>query len=304
MSEEIVKILEMLKEGLITIEEAESLIKAVGKSQEEGKSEKKWPPDFHKFTDEIEHAVESMQVGKFLDNVASKIKTSVSAGFNTVAGTYIDESVDASGIEELKLEHSGGSLTVHKIDGQEFSIKCIRRTFKIEEGVLTVNSIGGNLSVGVPNIVKKVKAVVSGGNATINNIEVGKLKVETTGGNLSISDVSGSVRASAMGGNIDMSNINSINIQAKSIGGKIQLILGTLTEGEVGMDSTGGGIKLFVSEDSAFDLDAEIVGGKFETDLDWEMIEDGPMQHKAKYNDGEASVSIKVKHGDVEIAKR
>lgn len=313
MTEEIVKILEMLKEGTITIEEAERLIKAVSESQEkERKSEKKRrSPDFHdfaqdfqNFTQELGQVFESMQVGKFLDNIATKIKSSISTGFGTMADTYVDESIDADGIEKLKVEQVGGSVTVYNTDGREFTIKGMRRTSKIEEGILNLTSGGGSLSIGVPPIVKDVKVEVGSGNATVNNIKVEKLKGETTGGNLSISNVSGSISASTIGGNIDMTNVKSADIHAKSIGGGIQLIMEDLTEGEIALDSTAGAVKLFADEDSAFDLNAEIIGGSFETDLELEMIESGPVKYRAKYNNGGATVSIKTRHGDVEIAKR
>jgi len=303
MSEEIIKILEMLKEGLITTEEAERLIKSVNESQEKShKSEKKWRgPDFQNFAQEMGQIFDSIQFGKFFDNVVTKVKESVSTGFSNLAGTYVDESIDADGIENLKVKQNGGNITVYKTDGKEFTIKGMRRSSKIEEGVLTLTSVGGNLSIGVPQTIKNVEIGVGGGNATINKIEIEKLMAETTGGNLSISDVSGSVSASSMGGSIDMTNINSTNIQAKSIGGRIQLIAGNLTEGKIALDSTAGGIKLFVSEDSSFDLDAEVIGGKFESNLELEMIENGPVKYKAKYNNGGASVSINAKHGDVEV---
>jgi len=306
MSEERIKILEMLKEGLIDIEQAEKLLKAVNDSQkEERKSEKKWRgPDFQNFTEEIGEMFESMQIGKFFDNVTNKIRSSISTGFNTVAGNYIDESINAEGIDQIQVKHSGGNVTFFGIDGQQFSIKCIRRTSNIREGVLTVNSVGGKISIGVPQNVKKAGVEISGGNATINNIHVEELKAETTGGDLLINDSSGSIKALAMGGSINITNVNSNDIQAKSINGKIQMVMGSLIDGKIELDSTADGVKLFVTEDSAFDLDAEIIDGKFESNLELEMIEDGPTQYKAKYNEGGASILIKTKHGDVKIAKK
>jgi DUF4097 and DUF4098 domain-containing protein YvlB len=303
---EVTKILEMLEKNLITIEEAERLIKAVSESKEkEQKSEKKWrSPDFQELAQEIGHAVESIQIGKFLDNFATKIRSSISTGFGTVAGTYVDESIDADGIEELKIKQTGGSVTVHKTDVQQFTVKGMRRNSKIEEGTLTLTSGGGNFSVGVPSTVKNIEVEVGSGNATISNVNAEKIKSETTGGNLSISNVSGSISVESMGGNVNMSDVNSTDIYAKSIGGRIQLIMEKLVEGQVRLDSTAGEIKLFVTEDSAFDLDAEVIGGDFKTDLQLEMLENGPVKYSAKYNEGAASVSIKARHGDVEVSKR
>lgn len=303
---EIAKILEMLKEGRLTIEEAERLIKAVSESKEkEHKKESKWHgPDFQDFAQEIGQAFESIQVGKFLDNVATKIKSSISTGFDTTAGTYVDKSIDATGIDKLKVKHAGGNITVYKTDASEFTIKGMLRTSKVEEGILTLSSGGGNLSVGIPSTVKDVEVEAGSGNATINNIKLEKLKSETTGGNLSISDVSGSISASAIGGNIDMTNVKSTELYAKSIGGQIRLIMGDLSEGKITLDSTAGGVNFFTDENSAFDLDAEIIGGSLESNLELEMLENGPVKYRAKYNDEGASVLVKVRHGDVEVGKR
>lgn len=304
---EITKILEMLEKELITIEEAERLIKAVSESKEkEKKSEKKWrSPDFQEFTQEIGEAFESIQVGKFLENLGNKLKSSISTGFGTVAGTYVDESVDAEGIEKLKIKQTGGSVTVHKNKGQHFTVKGMRRTSKIEGDTLTLTSGGGSFSVSIPSTVKSIEVEVGSGNVTINDIEVEKIASETTGGNLSISNVSGSISASSMGGNINMTDIKSNDIYAKSIGGRIQLIMEKLIEGEVELDTTAGDVKLFVTEDSAFDLHTEVVGGDFKSNLELKMLEDGPVKYIAKYNEeGKVSVSIKARHGNVEVSKK
>ncbi len=130
-----------------------------------------------------------------------------------------------------------------KVEGKQKDSKNFRNlTIRVEIIVpknydLKLYSSGGNLSV--KDITGKIETNTSGGNIKINNTS-GNLEAYTAGGNVSISISSGDIKVSTSGGKISVDDFNG-NLDVSTAGGDIVL---TGKNGKIDASTAGGSIKL------------------------------------------------------------
>lgn len=102
---------------------------------------------------------------------------------------------------------------------------------------LNLYSSGGNLSV--KNITGKIQTNTSGGNIKIDDIK-GNLEAYTDGGNVSINSSKGNIKVSTSGGKITINGFEG-NVNASTAGGDIIL---EGKNGKIDASTAGGSIKL------------------------------------------------------------
>lgn len=130
-----------------------------------------------------------------------------------------------------------------KVEGKQKDSKNFKNlTIRVEIIVpknydLKLYSSGGNLSV--KDITGKIETNTSGGNIKINNTS-GNLEAYTAGGNVSISISSGDIKVSTSGGKISVDDFNG-NLDVSTAGGDIVL---TGKNGKIDASTAGGSIKL------------------------------------------------------------
>ncbi|HWA05124.1 MAG TPA: hypothetical protein VG961_01155 [Ignavibacteria bacterium] len=130
-----------------------------------------------------------------------------------------------------------------KVEGKQKDSKNFRNlTIRVEIIVpknydLKLYSSGGNLSV--KDITGKIETNTSGGNIKINNTS-GNLEAYTAGGNVTISISSGDIKVSTSGGKISVDDFNG-NLDVSTAGGDIVL---TGKNGKIDASTAGGSIKL------------------------------------------------------------
>jgi len=313
MSEERMLILKMLSDGKITPEEAEKLLRAIGGGPgEERPPRPPRPPRGPGRPGEHEGDAKAIfkGIGKVFDEFGNivadfvgHVKDSVSGVSDILSGTEGLQIVDVPAESRLILKHGGGSINIHSAEGQQLVIDGAKRSCKVnvDEATIDITSLGGQLDIGIPQVIIDVEVKAGGGNFNIENLSLDGLSAKIAGGNLSIANSSGKITASVIGGTIQMEGVQSEKLEAKSAGGGIRLNMGTVTSGEITLSSAGGHIEMTVARDSAFEVDASMVGGQFESGLELEIIESSPGHTKAKYNDGGASISLSSKGGNVKI---
>lgn len=98
-------------------------------------------------------------------------------------------------------------------------------------------SSGGNLTI--EDLNGKVKANTSGGNITANNIK-GDVEAYSSGGNITIDKNTGNIDASTAGGNITVDTFEG-NANVSTMGGHISL---TGSNGKIDASTAGGNINL------------------------------------------------------------
>ena len=93
----------------------------------------------------------------------------------------------------------------------------------------------------------------TGGNATVNEVE-GTVKAATVGGNLTLKDIKGSVTASSTGGSLTLGNVGG-DLVARSVGGSATI---GHVSGRVVLNAEGGSAWI---KEAATGIDATVTGG-------------------------------------------
>ena len=141
---------------------------------------------------------------------------------------------------------SGGSVEVADLDGN-----------------LRVSTSGGGVKMG--HISGTVKGRTSGGSIRLAG-SGGDVDLRTSGGAIKMGSAKGTVTAKTSGGSIDIGGVEGA-IQARTSGGSITArILGQPTSSSV-LETSGGGITLYLADDLKLDIDARASGGGVRSDL-------------------------------------
>ena len=152
-----------------------------------------------------------------------------------------------------------------KVEGKQKDQKKFRNlTIRVEIVVpksydLKLYSSGGNLSV--KDITGKIETNTSGGNIKIDNT-AGNLEAYTAGGNVSISISSGDIKVSTSGGKITVDDFNG-NVDVSTAGGDIVL---EGKNGKIDASTAGGSIKLDYTGKN-MGIDMSTLGGNITASL-------------------------------------
>ena len=152
-----------------------------------------------------------------------------------------------------------------KVEGKQKDSKNFKNlTIRVEIVVpknydLKLYSSGGNLSV--KDITGKIETNTSGGNIKIDNTS-GNLEAYTAGGNVAISVSSGDIKVSTSGGKISVNNFEG-NIDVSTAGGDIVL---DGKNGKIDASTAGGSIKLDY-EGKNMGIDMSTLGGNINASL-------------------------------------
>jgi len=118
---------------------------------------------------------------------------------------------------------------------------------------------GGNLSI--TGLTGNVEGNTSGGNIVANNIN-GKVEAYTSGGNVVIENNTGDLSISTAGGNISVNSFNG-NVDASTMGGHISL---TGSNGKIEASTAGGNINVdYTGSNKGMDLST--MGGNITANL-------------------------------------
>ena len=139
---------------------------------------------------------------------------------------------------------------------QEFNLELKTGGGSIEvsdiSGEVKVNTSGGNISIGDVN-QGNVEAKTSGGNINVGDVD-GNLKVDTSGGNIQLGKINGKSSIDTSGGSISLKQGGS-DVKAETSGGSIKI---GPVRGKVDVDTSGGSIQIGMADN---DVVAKTSGG-------------------------------------------
>lgn len=165
---------------------------------------------------------------------------------------------DLKKIAEVEIFADNNSLSI-KIDN--INDRSLSVGFMIKtpkKSICKLNTSGGNISVS--DLSGEQDINTSGGNVRINSIN-GGVSASTSGGNVSAEGCSGKLHLSTSGGNINVSNTKP-ELYARTSGGNIRL---TKVEGPVDVSTSGGSITLNEIQGS---VKAKTSGGNINADIE------------------------------------
>lgn len=179
-------------------------------------------------------------------------------------------------------ELSKGNLSiVGKLPAKRHWIKNLRVKFELtvpENYNLELHTSGGSLSI--EDISGQVNARTSGGSINVGNI-TGNVKLKTSGGSISTAAIAG-------------------NLNAHTSGGSIQTIINKQLSDDAKLTTSGGSITAELIEDIQIDLYAATSGGRVRTDF----TVDGSVKKqsiKGKINGGGPKLTLTTSGGSIKI---
>ncbi|MDH7493652.1 MAG: DUF4097 family beta strand repeat-containing protein [Candidatus Saccharicenans sp.] len=182
--------------------------------------------------------------------------------------------------------------------------KSVSGDVRVEKtgGAVRVSTVSG--SVTVMGGKKTVSAKAVSGDIEVIGTE-GDCELSSVSGDIRVSQVKGSVEAEVVSGSVKLQNIQEARrVSAKSISGTVEYRGQVLPDGSYRFSSHSGEVRLFLPEDSSFDLEATSFSGTVTTDFPVQVM--GKLSGKTiqgRVGKGGAEVSAKAFSGSVEIRK-
>ena len=203
-----------------------------------------------------------------------------SLDLNTAGGSI--EVDDLNG--EVKVETSGGSLSLGRIEGPV--------TGRTSGGSIELRQAKGNISVHT-----------SGGGIRVGEVS-GDVDVETSGGSIDVDGAAGNLRAHTSGGGISLRRLHGA-VKASTSGGSVEAELLEQFDQSCELSSSGGGITVYLAKGLKAEVDAYTSGGDVVSDLPITIQgRFGEGKLRGLLNGGGPLLTLRTSAGDIELRTR
>ena len=186
--------------------------------------------------------------------------------------------------DEFSYRHelSNGNLSIFgEIDRKQNWLRNLRVEFNLvvpKNYNIELDTSGGSLSI--EDITGQIDAKTSGGSINIGNI-VGDVKLHTSGGSITTDTVTGNLNAHTSGGSIKISIDKQLTEDAKLI-------------------TSGGSITAYLMSDIQLDIQASTSGGRVKSEFDIDGIVK-KISVKGSINGGGPKLTLKTSGGSIRI---
>jgi Putative adhesin len=276
--------------------------------------------------------------GAHVERLVAEGKLTAAEGADLLEPVH-DEPVQAAPAVQLaKAVYSGGSVPPDlQLEVEGYSLQVVHdpslsapRLTSSKDGVLELRGGASGWSIerteygmtwglkavlGLPFVARDVEAEVSGGNLTLSSIsgharlevsggnitvaETGSLRAEVSGGNLSAGAVTGSLELEVNGGNLSVAH--SASLRAEINGGQLSWA-GRLDSGRHTVEVNGGQATLRLDGGSSVTVEAEsTLGG---VSASFPLRKTGGMMHSTYsgvLGGGEAKLNCEVNAGQIRL---
>lgn len=301
-------ILKMLADGVINVDEAERLLKAVSEGEKHREEPRSRPrPHPHPPLGGIFEAI-----GETLADIGPMVKTTVE---DVMTGVLGDELGD---LDEEELED------VEPTDGT-FSVKEGKHLLIVNDWLcgygktdLQVQGVAGDTcriesekedNVRVRQDASHVIIQWADGPLTVEVPDtIASLRIKMKGGNIQVKEIGCQMNLKTLGGNVDIHDVQQ-DFHAKTMGGQVKVALAQGWQGNGRTHTMGGDITLSIPEDVSLKVKAVTMGGKVNTEADSRILESKqsfPGKSKVKLQVGEESdsfVVLKTMGGDINVRR-
>ena len=256
-----------------------------------------------------------MNLHKFITALTTTALLFVGSSFSALAADYEKEfDIAAGGTLNVKtdsgsikvLTHSSPTAIVEaQIDGRDAEDFVV--TSDVSGNVLNVR---GEMEGNSWNRHLKVKFVItvpeqfnieldtSGGSLEISDIS-GDVNAHTSGGSIRVGTIKGDVELDTSGGSIKTEEIYGA-LNARTSGGSIKATFAEQLKDDAVLDTSGGSVTAFLIEDIKVDIDASTSGGRVSSDFSV----DGKVKKRSirgEINGGGPKLKLRTSGGSVSI---
>ncbi len=264
MSEAQTEVLKMLADKVITVEEAERLLRSLDQAEKQHRDAETSSPRSHR---SINAAIDS--VGEVLATIGPMVKEAVGeavSGAADVGFELFDNDDDLEPVEPAegrflleegsvlvirnnrKRERSGGDLIIEGISGSLCEIirdEASDVRIGKDSSRAVVRWSTGTLRVKVPETVKRLKAMTLGGDVRARNLGC-EASIKTMGGNIEMGGLAGEFTGKTMGGNISLDVVEAMRGRSKvvTMGGNIDVQVPPNVKTQIQAVTMGGRISI------------------------------------------------------------
>jgi hypothetical protein len=297
MSEEQMRILKMLSEGKISVEQAEGLLEALAKAEPPA------PGPAQEAMDKL-----SKVIGGVIENARG-----MAWGGGSGEAEEGGQEVGPEGLElpedaEMILKIKGGSVHVRQVEGTrkaQFSTSSGARPKVRLDGRTCLVSVGprtGEMDVSVPAL-GALAIRLMGGRADLAGVGA-PIRANVKGGDLEATGCRGTVAVKCMGGTVHMTGALQ-DADVSCMGGSINLDGLLIDGGKHAVKMMGGDLRLSFRPGSSVRIQTSVLGGSVNCDLPCVSESGGHVKRRAEYliGGGEGLLSVKLLGGDVTITE-
>lgn len=307
MSDTQKEILKMLADQVITVDEAERLLKAVNEGEHQKEESKSrtcghrgmggifdyMGEAFSEIGPLMKETVEDVMSGLFGSD-SDDFREDELKDIEPVDGKYaIDAGTHMTILNNWKVGGLQSDLVIEGVEGDFCQIsEDTAKNAKVQRNSahIVVRWSGGPLKIDVPETVSL-------------------LNVKTKGGNIHSTGLRSEMSLKTFGGSVELSDLTK-DFKAKTLGGNLTLRLSPEWEGNGQAFTKGGNITLALPDDVSSTIEASAIGGTTKIDKEIRQMESTPfspgkskitVQVGAKHLD--SRISLKTMGGDIEIRK-
>lgn len=238
------------------------------------------------------------------DVVSVKIDNKSNTWFNWGLGPQLSiktiVTVPRTAIVEVKT--SGGDVNIADTDGVVQA--------KTSGGDVDLTRLGGTIKASTSGGDVTVRALrsmadvsTSGGDILVEGAPAG-VNARTSGGDIKIRGAAGVIVAKTSGGDVDLENVDGA-VEARTSGGDVTARFVAPVRRDVLLTTSGGGVRLYVPQNSGFELEAISSGGDVSSNIP--VAVQGKQSDDrliGRVNGGGPKVRLRSSAGDIVIAGR
>ena len=303
-------ILNLLRDGKISADEAERLLRAIGRTKHE--REPSGPgEEVERFFRRVAEELRRLDLSDWKKRIESALedfrKTFSEMAWDVPPKTeeakseYIIEgegSFDVANLTSARIRQKGGGVRLERAEGERLEIRAPQCHVHFdEEGGASIEGIGGELLVAIPDRVRRVHIEGTGGNATVTGIRLDAVTVRLVGGSLRVEDVAATLTLGVVGGGLHLARVESGAIDAETDGGGIFARLGDIREGTYRFAASGGGVTVELGPLSDFEVTYSVTAGMF--DSQWEGESVG--ENQVRVGAGGATLELAANGGSIAL---
>jgi hypothetical protein len=277
MSDKIRRILEMLKEGKISSEDAEKLIKAVERKDSKDTKGKKFIVS--EVLDEIPGIIENAIGGK---NSKSKELTA-----------------SKNDIKKIIIKALNGNMDIYRSEDDKISLKAKGMLTGIQRGdEFIVKSFNADhINIKTPSDVDIYTTLVSG-DITFSDLK-NKIFIKSVSGNIDGENITGDLTLKAVSGDTSLNRFNG-DLQIDSISGDVDLMI--VDGNNINIIGVSSDITVKIPKGIGILIEAKSKNGEVDSEIELESMEINEDNYiKGIRGDKHLNLKIEVKSGDIEI---
>jgi DUF4097 and DUF4098 domain-containing protein YvlB len=306
MSEAQKDILKMLSDNVITVDEAERLLKALN----EGERRREEPKSRTGGSRGISSVLES--VGETLADIGPMVKSTVEDVVTGLLGDELgdldeDEFENVEPIEgeykikagthmliinDWKAGYGKGALSIQGIEGNSCKIDGKNSTnvrVRQDSSHFVIRWLGGPLKIEVPKTITR-------------------LKVRAKHGDIHVEQIGCEMSLRTLAGNLEMHDLVK-NFKAKTLGGHVKLVLSKEWQGNARAHTMGGDIELSIPSNVSLKAESTTMGGTIKVDKNISQLESkqffpgNSVKVQVGEEDTDSFIALKSMGGDIELRR-